>query len=210
MTKGGVYLLDQKRTLYSVGRHTKRWPLRKDFLKALSLELVTEYHHTRSTTKSFSKPLRSIVRKHAGQSPETMEEDIPESLSKAQKRCHLCCYKKDRKTKTLSQKCQKKFCKEHFIIMCRQCIEIFRKLYLKFNKIDLPEATFSPGSTEPEDRDPLPVIKSPDLWWMTWPHQHQASLRWTQTPLPVGRATCPMVADLTTSQSKMDPDAPSL
>ncbi|UYV70138.1 hypothetical protein LAZ67_7001946, partial [Cordylochernes scorpioides] len=34
---------------------------------------------------------------------------------------------------------------------------------------------------------------------MTWPYQ--ASLRWIQTPLPGGRATCPMVADLTTSQS---------
>ncbi|UYV66343.1 K02A2.6-like [Cordylochernes scorpioides] len=42
-------------------------------------------------------------------------------------------------------------------------------------------------------------VEPPDLWWMTWPHQ--ASLRWTQTPLPGGRATCPMVADLTTSQS---------
>ncbi|UYV75169.1 hypothetical protein LAZ67_12002726 [Cordylochernes scorpioides] len=138
MTKGGVYLLDQKTSLYSVGRRTKRWPLciffellniaginckllfdgdqpqniykgRKDFLKALSLELVTEYHHIRSTTKSFSKPLRSIVRKHA--------EDIPEPLSKAQKRCHLCSYKKDRKTKTLCQKCQKNVCKEHSIII---------------------------------------------------------------------------------------------
>ncbi|UYV65788.1 hypothetical protein LAZ67_3005463, partial [Cordylochernes scorpioides] len=96
----GVDLLDQKTSLYSVGRRTKIWPLciffellnisgvnyellfegnqpqniykrRKDFLKALSLELVTEYQYIRSTTKSFSKPLRSIVRKHAGQSPET-------------------------------------------------------------------------------------------------------------------------------------------
>ncbi|UYV84076.1 Transposase [Cordylochernes scorpioides] len=83
-----------------------------------------------------------------------------------------------------------------------------------------PEATFSPGSTEPETeipflivqdglRHPFLVVKTPDLWWMTWPHQHQASLRWTQTPLPVSRATCPMVADLTTNQSKMDPDTPS-
>ncbi|UYV63595.1 hypothetical protein LAZ67_2004923 [Cordylochernes scorpioides] len=83
-------------SLYSVGRRTKIWPLciffklvnlagvnskllfngnqpqnfykrRKDFLKALSLDLVTD----------------------AGQSPETMEEDIPEPLSKARKRCHL-------------------------------------------------------------------------------------------------------------------------
>ncbi|UYV68007.1 hypothetical protein LAZ67_5002775 [Cordylochernes scorpioides] len=150
MTKEGVDLLDQKTSLYSVGQRTRRWPLciffellnisgvnskllfdgnqpqnfykrRKDFLKALSLELVTEYH-IRSTTKSFSKPLRSIVRKHAGQSPETMEEDIPEPLSKAQKRCHLCSYKKYRKTKPLCQKCQKNVCKEHPIIMCRQCM----------------------------------------------------------------------------------------
>ncbi|UYV77471.1 hypothetical protein LAZ67_15001134 [Cordylochernes scorpioides] len=80
------------------------------------------YHHIRSTTKSFSKPIRSIVRKHTGQSPETMEEDISEPLSKAQKRCHLCSYKKDRKTKTLCQKCQKNVCKEHSIIICRQCM----------------------------------------------------------------------------------------
>ncbi|UYV73996.1 hypothetical protein LAZ67_11001767 [Cordylochernes scorpioides] len=151
MTKGGVDLLDQKTSLNSVGRRTKRWPLciffkllniagvnsklhfdgnqpqniykrRKDFLKALSLDLVTEYHHISSTTKSFSKPLRRIVRKHAGQSPETMEEDIPEPLSKAQKRCHLFSYKKDRKTKTLCQKCQKNVCKENSIIMCSQCM----------------------------------------------------------------------------------------
>ncbi|UYV65334.1 hypothetical protein LAZ67_3003981 [Cordylochernes scorpioides] len=123
MTKG-VDLLDQKTSLYSVGRRTKKWPLciyffellnisgvnsellldgnqpqniykrRKDFLKALSLELVTEYHYIRSTTKSFSKPLRSIVRKHAGQSPETMEEDILEPLSKGQKRSIFVLIKK--------------------------------------------------------------------------------------------------------------------
>ncbi|UYV74118.1 hypothetical protein LAZ67_11002171 [Cordylochernes scorpioides] len=93
MTKGGMNLLDQKTSLYSVGRRTKRWPLciffellniagvnsklilmginpkniyrrRKDFL--------TEYHHIKSTTKSFSKLLRNIVRKHSGQSPVTI------------------------------------------------------------------------------------------------------------------------------------------
>ncbi|UYV71117.1 K02A2.6-like, partial [Cordylochernes scorpioides] len=34
---------------------------------------------------------------------------------------------------------------------------------------------------------------------MTWPYQ--AGLRWTQTPLPGGRATCPIVANLDPSQS---------
>ncbi|UYV73125.1 hypothetical protein LAZ67_10001891 [Cordylochernes scorpioides] len=77
MTKGGVDLLDQKTSLYSVGRRTKRWPLsiffellnisgvnskllfdgnqpqnfykrRKDFLKTLSFDFVTEYHHISS------------------------------------------------------------------------------------------------------------------------------------------------------------------
>ncbi|UYV75693.1 hypothetical protein LAZ67_13001038 [Cordylochernes scorpioides] len=50
------------------------------------------------------------------------EDDIPEPLSKAQKRCHLCFYKKDRKTKKLCQKCRKNVCKDHSIIMCRQCM----------------------------------------------------------------------------------------
>ncbi|UYV76649.1 hypothetical protein LAZ67_14001574 [Cordylochernes scorpioides] len=133
ITKGGVDLLDQKTSLYSVGRLNSNllfdeiqpqniYERRKEFLKSLSLELVKEFHHIRSTIKSFSKPLRSIVRKHAGQSSETMNEDIPEPLSKAQKRCHLCPYKKDRKTKPLCQKCQTNFCKEHSIIMRRQCI----------------------------------------------------------------------------------------
>ncbi|UYV62250.1 K02A2.6-like [Cordylochernes scorpioides] len=42
------------------------------------------------------------------------------------------------------------------------------------------------GAADIESEHGLP----PDLWWMTWPCQ--ASLRWTQTPLPGGRATCPM------------------
>ncbi|UYV80031.1 hypothetical protein LAZ67_18001471 [Cordylochernes scorpioides] len=113
MTKGGVDLLDQKTSLFPVGQRTKRWPLciffellniaginskllfdgdqsqniykgRKDFQKALSLELVTEYRNTRSTTKSFSKPLRSIVRKHA--------DDFEEYLRRLQ--LVLNCFKK--------------------------------------------------------------------------------------------------------------------
>ncbi|UYV63225.1 PDC2 [Cordylochernes scorpioides] len=43
----------------------------------------------------------------------------------------------------------------------------------------------------------LDTSQSPE--WMTWPYQ--ASLRWTQTRLPGGRTTCPMVADLNPSQS---------
>ncbi|UYV68260.1 hypothetical protein LAZ67_5003641 [Cordylochernes scorpioides] len=141
MTKGGMDLLDQKRSLYSVGRRTRRWPLciffellnisgvnsklhfdgnqpqnfykrRKDFLKALLLELVTEYHHIRSTTKSFSKPLRSIIWKHAGQSPETMN-----LFQRPRKDDIFVLIKKDLKTKTLCQKCQKNVCQEHSIIM---------------------------------------------------------------------------------------------
>ncbi|UYV75793.1 hypothetical protein LAZ67_13001372 [Cordylochernes scorpioides] len=100
MTKGGLDLLDQKMSLYSEEQ---------------------QYHHIRSTTKSFSKPLQSIVWKHAGQSPETMEEDIPEPLSKAQKRCHLCSYKKERKDKTLCQN----VCKEHSIIMLGNVCKYF-------------------------------------------------------------------------------------
>ncbi|UYV75860.1 hypothetical protein LAZ67_13001588 [Cordylochernes scorpioides] len=80
---------------------------RKDFLKALSLELVTEYHHIRSTTKSFHNHFEVL-------SENMLEEDIPEPLSKAQKRCHLCSYKKDRKTKTLCQKCQKNLLFDEF------------------------------------------------------------------------------------------------
>ncbi|UYV71425.1 hypothetical protein LAZ67_8003131 [Cordylochernes scorpioides] len=66
-----------------------------------------------------------------------------------------------------------------------------------------PEATFGLDNNKPESkirlRHPFPVVKPPDLWWMTWPYQ--AGLRWTQTPLPGGRATCPIVADLHPSKS---------
>ncbi|UYV81846.1 hypothetical protein LAZ67_20002683 [Cordylochernes scorpioides] len=68
---------------------------RKDFLKALSLELVTEYHHIRSTTKSFSKLLRSIARKHAGQSPETMEEIFQNLFQRPRKDAIFVLIKKD-------------------------------------------------------------------------------------------------------------------
>ncbi|UYV70308.1 hypothetical protein LAZ67_7002483 [Cordylochernes scorpioides] len=111
----GITLFLNSKLLFNGNQLQNIYKRRKDFLKALSLELVTEYHHIRSTTKSFSKPLRSIFQKHA-------IEDIPEPLLKAKKRCHLCSYKKDRKTKPLCQKYQKNVCKEHSIIMCRLCI----------------------------------------------------------------------------------------
>ncbi|UYV81600.1 hypothetical protein LAZ67_20001670 [Cordylochernes scorpioides] len=91
---------------------------RKDFIKQLALQLMSDALNMRNQAKNLSRDLQVLIQKHAGTS--SLEESTSGSpWSKKRKRCYLC--KKDRRTQMQFKKCKEPICKDHSIEICLNC-----------------------------------------------------------------------------------------
>lgn len=132
-TKAGVDKADQMARNYSVKRKTRRWPMAvfsnmvdisalNAFIIYLQLfpnELGTKSSKRRRFLMKLGMELGGVI---------TDETDVevqagPSTQMKSQKkkRCFVCPAKKDRKTKTVCEKCLKNICKEHSAVVCCRC-----------------------------------------------------------------------------------------
>lgn len=156
-TKGGVDSLDEKCTVYSCSRRTRRWPMaifyrlldmstvnafilyqsskdpimnRMQFLKELAKELVTPHMQSRLETPNIHRELRMIIKRILGCDQENEPQDTSvkcEEKLKKRKTCHLCPSTKNRKTAYLCICCQKPVCLECTRKLCHECGRSFQK-----------------------------------------------------------------------------------
>uniref|UniRef100_A0A1B6KGD1 PiggyBac transposable element-derived protein domain-containing protein n=1 Tax=Graphocephala atropunctata TaxID=36148 RepID=A0A1B6KGD1_9HEMI len=148
-TKYGVDMNDALQKKYSVSRKSSRWPLTL-FYFLLNVGGVNAYiifkHNTSSANprSSFlSKLGRNLVMGHMRRRvyeshiPSTMKSRICEIMpledprvqrqqqeqqgDAREGRCDFCPSKKNRKTKTRCSSCNKRICKEHTTVKCKDC-----------------------------------------------------------------------------------------
>lgn len=145
MTKGGVDVVDELKTLYSVSRFCCRWPLRiffsmldigginsqiihktntdilqdrRIYLKQLSQELMKPHLVTRSSVPYLPISLRSRI---------TQTLKIPETEPNAAAPdgafCSFCPRRRNRKSRMRCQTCNCALCREHAKYSCPNCSE---------------------------------------------------------------------------------------
>lgn len=146
-TKGGVDALDEKCTVYSTSRRTRRWPLaifytlmnvcmvnsyviysacpgnpkvsRLKYIKLLAKELVQPYLNHRLLNTRLPRELRlSISRILQKPFPQEAREELDKQV-----RCRKCPPGSDRKTKKICRTCKVPICGSCTVPMCRECIE---------------------------------------------------------------------------------------
>lgn len=148
LTKGGVDVVDELKSLYSVARVSCRWPLtiffslmnigginsyviyktntqqtrhdiqRRIFLKQLGIDLVMPHIMTRLSVPNLPPDLRTVLQRFA-KIPTTTTNSS--ELVLQQGICHLCPRRKNRKTKKVCYKCKKHICNEHTEFNCTNC-----------------------------------------------------------------------------------------
>lgn len=150
MTKGGTDTFDQLCHSYSVARSTVRWPLRfwfaildqaginamvlfllsnardkyprRQFLKDLSRMLCKPFMERRLNNPSIQRNLKIRISDVLGIEPQSTGKSAPNDLPLSKrKRCSLCPYSKDRKTRLLCKQCGKFYCPEHAAKLCENC-----------------------------------------------------------------------------------------
>lgn len=146
-TKGGVDALDEKCTVYSTSRRTRRWPLaifytlmnismvnsyiiysacpenpsttRLKYIKMLAKELVEPYQNHRLLNKHLPRELRLNISRIL-QKP--LSQDVRQELDK-HVRCRRCPPGSDKKTRKLCNTCNVPICGKCTVSMCRECVE---------------------------------------------------------------------------------------
>lgn len=143
-TKGGVDVVDELKSNYSVSRTSHRWPLtlffsllnigginsqiiyeantnnkssRRNFLKILAKDLVQEILLRRNEIQSLPRNLKLRI----GEILQIPQQHVEAAANFTPGRCHLCSSKKNRKTSTQCKTCTKFICREHTIPSCTSC-----------------------------------------------------------------------------------------
>lgn len=147
-TKGGVDTVDKLCAAYNCARGARRWPmvifysmlnvaginslvifkandidanlLRRDFLRKLAFELLSEQIRIRSTLSNTPKSIKFRIREILGIEP---VEQPPEPPANQRGRCAMCDRKKNRPTRYFCKKCYTYVCLEHALIICPECFE---------------------------------------------------------------------------------------
>ncbi|CAI6375449.1 unnamed protein product [Macrosiphum euphorbiae] len=148
-TKGGVDALDEKCSIYSTGRRTRRWPLaifyrlldvssvnsyvlynsfknnetmtRADYLKSLAFELVSPELETRFENTCISREIRSGIGRVLGKSKNLKDTPVYEDKLESRKTCRICPPKKKRKTIYQCKLCGDPICLECSRKICSNC-----------------------------------------------------------------------------------------
>lgn len=152
-TKCGVDLLDMKCAIYNSNRKTRRWPLavfyrmlgvcsvnayilflsfrnnpmlkRFEFVKQLSLSLITPQLQNRLTIPTLPRDLKETIKKILPQDnaegPNAEVDAIPNDKLPKRKTCGSCPYEKKRKTAYQCIKCKKPVCLECTRKVCLTC-----------------------------------------------------------------------------------------
>lgn len=147
--KGGVDTLDQKCSIYSTGRRTRRWPMaiffrmldiasvnsfivhqsyrdnskveRYDFIKELGMKLVTPEMKRRFQNFRIGREVRMCIGRVLKIKEELEEHNIEEKFEK-RKNCRRCPSKKRRKTSHFCAICKNPICMECTRRICRDCV----------------------------------------------------------------------------------------
>lgn len=148
-TKGGVDALDEKCSVYSTGRRTRRWPLaifyrlldissvnsyvlynsfknnetmtRADYLKSLAFELVSPELERRYENTCISREIRSGIGRVLGKSKNLKDTPVYEDKLESRKTCRICPPKKKRKTIYQCKLCGDPICLECSRKICSNC-----------------------------------------------------------------------------------------
>lgn len=146
LTKGGVDVVDQMKSTYSVARICYRWPLRifftlldigainaqiilssntnenstrRKFLKNLAMRLTRNHMVKRLSMSGVRNDIKIRIKKHLRL---PSEELVPESTqSREEAKCAFCPKRKNRKTKTRCADCRVPICGQHVITICHKC-----------------------------------------------------------------------------------------
>lgn len=145
-TKGGVDALDEKCTVYSTHRRSRRWPLtifytildissvnsfiiysclpgnphksRYEFIKSLARQLVQDHMERRLTTFQIPRQLRYNI-------ASILQKDVPEPSNDVltkRVRCSKCPRSLDRKTKIVCASCKAPICHVCETHICKDCL----------------------------------------------------------------------------------------
>ncbi|XP_015376737.1 PREDICTED: uncharacterized protein LOC107171020 [Diuraphis noxia] len=148
-TKGGVDALDEKCSVYSAGRRTRRWPLaifyrlldissvnsyvlynsfknnetmtRADYLKSLAFELVSPELERRFENTRISREIRSGIGRVLGKSKHLKDTPVYEDKLESRKTCRICPPRKKRKTIYQCKLCGDPICLECSRKICSNC-----------------------------------------------------------------------------------------
>lgn len=148
LTKGGVDVVDQMKSNYSVSRVSCRWPLtvfftllnvgginahiiyhynttiieeRRFFLKNLALDLMKAHLLSRAQVTSMPVVERKRMKRIAGQ--EEDENPTNSGCNIPPEFCAYCPRRKNKKSKRSCRKCKKTVCNEHSSVICITCAE---------------------------------------------------------------------------------------
>lgn len=147
-TKGGVDALDQKCTIYSTNRRTRRWPMtifftmlniagvnahvlhgcyknnksicRKDFYKILARQLAEPYLNIRLCNSRLPRELRLTIGRILDKPvPVEEREDLQ---NQKRRRCGICDRQNDKKTKISCIQCRRPMCGDCRSYVCKNCV----------------------------------------------------------------------------------------
>lgn len=149
-TKAGVDALDQKCSLYSTSRRTRRWPMavfhailniagvnsqviyslanpqqqklpRPEYLKQLGLALARPCMERRIGNSKIPRKLRSITANILGLSLPRSQDQPPDVPRSKRKRCSICPPSLDRKTSNCCIICKSPVCQQCAELICPNC-----------------------------------------------------------------------------------------